>query len=469
MSVPTQRTLVMLCVFFAIRSARRELSIGSALGIALAAVLIVDPFAPLAIGAWLSFGAVAIILLATVGRIGRERAHANFARVQAAVTIGLLPIVVIAFGSQSVISPFANAIAVPLFTLLIVPLVLFGTVLATVSLDAGGVVLGFAAQLLEWAWPVLRWLAERPWSMWFFPELPLIHCVLLVIGGALLIAPSIWPTRVAAVVLCAPALLFQAEAPLAGDYEVTILDVGQGLAVVVRTRSHVLVYDAGPAFRTGTDTGELVVLPYLRSRGVRSLDRLIVSHDDLDHRGGMRSLLRSLPTTSVTVGPSLRQAPANSHRCMRGQHWGWDGVTFEILHPNEKTVASDNDTSCVLRISSSSGSTLLTGDIEAGAELELLRHGLPSVDVVIVAHHGSRSSSTDAFVAATRPHVAAVSAGYRNRWGFPQRTITAKWQSAGATVVSTIEAGAIHIEMTRQHGLALREYRRDRRRYWASR
>lgn len=469
MSVPTQRTLVMLCLFFALRWARREMSIGGALGIALLGVLIIDPFAPLAIGAWLSFGAVAIILLATIGRIGRERAHVNFVRVQLAVTIGMLPIVVIAFGAQSLISPFANAVAVPLFTLLLVPLVLFGSFLAAISIDVGGVVLGVATQVLEWSWPFFRWLAERPWSMWYFPELPLVHCILLVLAAGLLIAPSLWPTRVAAMLLCAPALMFEPETPLAGDYEVTILDVGQGLAIVVRTHSHVLVYDAGPAFRTGRDTGELVVVPYLRARGVRALDGLVVSHDDLDHRGGAGSIIRSLPTQTVIVGPSVQRAPAGSHRCVAGQRWVWDEVTFEILHPSAGSNAGDNDTSCVVRISAQSGSTLLTGDIESDAELELVNRGLLPADVVVVAHHGSRSSSTEAFVQATRPRLAAVSAGYRNRWGFPQPAITERWQSAGAIVSSTIEAGAIQIEVTRRRGPTVRAYRQEHRTYWASR
>jgi len=469
MSVPTQRTLVMLCLFFAVRWSRRELSIANGLGIALLGVLIVDPFASLTIGTWLSFGAVAIILLATVGRVARDGTTTNFIRVQAAVTIGLLPIVVIAFGAQSVVSPIANAVAVPVFTMVIVPLVLLGSFLATLSLDLGGLVLGLAAQLLEWSWPLLRWFAELPWAMWYFPEMPFVHYVLLILAAGLSIAPSVWPTRLAAVLLCVPALSYRPATPVVGDYEVTVLDVGQGLSIVVRTHAHVLVYDTGPAFRTGRDTGELVVVPYLRARGIRALDRLVISHDDLDHRGGAGSILRSLPTKSIMVGPSVRRAPTGAQRCVAGQRWRWDEVTFEILHPAEGSTAGDNDTSCVVRISAASGATVLTGDIEAGAELELLNRGLAPADVVVVAHHGSRSSSSAEFVEATRPRLAVVSAGYRNRWGFPQPAITQKWRGAGASVASTIDAGAIRIEMTRARGMTVHEYRREHRRYWASR
>jgi competence protein ComEC len=470
MSVPTQRTLIMLGLFFGLRWLRRDIGIANALGIALLAVLIVDPFAPLTIGAWLSFGAVAIILLATSGRMKREGVLANFARVQAAVTIGLLPILALAFGSQSLVSPIANAVAVPVFTLLIVPLVLCGSALASLSLEAGGIVLGFAAQLLTWSWPTLSGLADQPWSMRYLPEMPVIYHLLLAIGALLLVVPSVWPTRFAAVLLCAPAFLYRPDPPPPGQYELAVLDVGQGLAIVVRTHSHTLVYDAGPAFRTGRDTGELVVVPYLRARGVRTLDRLMISHDDLDHRGGMQSILRSIATESVWVGPSVQNAPSGAQRCIAGQQWQWDLVTFEVLHPMDDAGASDNDTSCVLRITASgSASALLTGDIEAAAELDLVGRGLPATDVVIVAHHGSRSSSTDAFVAATHPRFAVVSAGYRNRWGFPQARITARWQDAGAKVMSTIDAGAIEIAMAPGRQIVVREHRRPRVRYWASR
>jgi competence protein ComEC len=281
-------------------------------------------------------------------------------------------------------------------------------------------------------------------------------------------SPAAWPTRFAAAFLCAPILMYRPSAPAPGDFDLAVLDVGQGLAIVVRTHGHALVYDAGPAFRTGRDTGELVVVPYLRARGIRSLDRLVISHGDLDHQGGMRSVVRSIRTDSLLLGPSVHGAPFAAERCTAGQRWQWDEVTFDVLHPQDPGMASDNDTSCVLRITGKSGSAILTGDIEATAELQLIERGLPAADVVIVAHHGSRSSSTGAFVAATQPKLAIVSAGYRNRWGFPKPAVTERWQAAGAKVLSTIDTGAIEIAMTRQ-GQIVREYRREHPKYWSSR
>ncbi len=469
MSVPTQRTLVMLCIYFCVRWLRRELSVANALGLSLLGVLILDPFAPMAVGAWLSFAAVAIILLATTGRLRRENVLTNFARVQWAVTLGLLPVLIVAFGSQSLISPIANAVAVPMFTLVIVPIVLCGTLLAAIWIPAGAVVLGFAAKLLLWSWPLLSWLAERPWSMWHSPQLPTIYYVLLALAAVLLIVPATLAMRFAAVCLCIPVLLYRVPTPAPGEFDLAVLDVGQGLAIVVRTHGHALVYDTGPAFRTGRDTGELVVVPYLRARGIRSLDRLVISHGDLDHQGGLQSVLRAIPTTSLLLGPSVRDPTSSAERCRAGQQWRWDGIAFDVLHPSELGSSSDNDTSCVLRISGRTGSVILTGDIEAMGELELLDRGLPGTDVVVVAHHGSRTSSIDAFVAATQPKLAVVSAGYRNRWGFPKPEITARWQAAGATVLSTIDAGAIEIAMTRKDGPVIREHRSEQRTYWSAR
>jgi competence protein ComEC len=195
----------------------------------------------------------------------------------------------------------------------------------------------------------------------------------------------------------------------------------------------------------------------------------VISHGDLDHQGGMRSILAAMPVGSLLVGPSVIRLPRKSQRCVAGQRWRWDGVDFNVLHPGSGAEASDNDTSCVLRVSSPGGMTLLTGDIEADAERELLERGGQPADVVIVAHHGSRSSSTQAFVESTSPLLAIVSAGYRNRWGFPKPEVTRRWRAAGATVIDTIAAGAIEVAVTQRSGIEVHEYRRERRRYWAAR
>lgn len=469
LSVPTQRTLVMLCVYFAVRWWRQSMSIGTALGLALVCVLLIDPFAPLAVGAWLSFGAVAVIVLATAGRLRRDNSIVSFMRVQWGVTIGLVPILVIGFGSLSLISPLANIAAVPLFTLVVVPLVLIGTALAAVSLDAGSWVLSFAVKLLEWCWPGLQWLSEQPLAMWYLPSMPLPVYGLLAFGTLLFVLPAAVPMRIVAFALCIPAATFLPSRPPVGGYDVAMLDVGQGLALVVRTHAHTLVYDAGPAFRTGRDTGELVVLPYLRHQGVRVIDRLVISHGDLDHEGGMQSLLRGMKTRSILVGPSVEGMPARAARCERGQRWVWDEVVFEIVHPSSGAGGSDNDTSCVLRVIGAGRTTLVTGDIEASGESALVAAASNIADIITIAHHGSRTSSTPEFVATTSAALALVSAGYRNRWSFPKSDVIARWKEAGATVESTIDSGALEVSIRLNEPMSVRHFRRERRRYWTAR
>lgn len=476
LSVPTQRTLVMLCIFFAARWWRRELSVSNALGLALICILLLDPFAPLAVGAWLSFVAVAVILLAVGGRLAEEQWLRGFTHVQLAVTAGMAPLVIGAFSSLSLVSPLANAIAVPLFTIALVPLVLIGTLLATVSASAGGALLGLATAILNGCWPAIQWMAAHALAVWHFPSLPVVTFAALVVGGLLLVVPAIWPVRIVAVMLCLPAVVYRPAVPAPGSFELTTLDVGQGLAVVVRTHAHVLVYDTGPAFRTGRDTGELVVLPFLHSVGVRRVDALMVSHGDLDHSGGLYSLLKGLPVTSVVVGPSMsvrsidsKAERVNTRHCARGQHWVWDGVDFEVLHPDSDRYDSDNDSSCVLRISGQGGSALLTGDIEHMAEAAVVAHGLTQSDLVVVAHHGSRSSSTAELVEAAQAKLAIMSAGYRNRWGFPKPEVSARWQQSGASVWSTIDSGAVVVMVDEQGVRPVREYRKLHRHYWSAR
>jgi competence protein ComEC len=466
LSVPTQRTLVMLCIYFAARAWRRELSVMNALGIALIGVLLIDPFAPLAIGAWLSFGAVAIILLAVSGRLVREGSVRSFTRVQLAVTMGLMPLLIGAFGSLSLTSPVANAIAIPAFTLIVVPLVLLGTVAAIVWIPAGALVLGFTTRLLTGCWPALEWLAQLPLATWHLPQLPLpVHAALLA-GALLFVVPGIWPTRVAAALLCLPALTWRPVTPGHGEFRLVLLDVGQGLAAVVHTQSHVLVYDTGPAFRTGRDTGELVVLPYLHSQGVRSIDTLMVSHGDLDHQGGLQSIMHAMPVARLLAGPSVKVRLAQLQRCRRGQRWSWDGVEFAVLHPGSTQYTHDNDSSCVLRVSAAGGSALLTGDIQRDSEAVLVAAGLAPATIVIAPHHGSRTSSTADFVAATRPAVALFPAGYRNRWGFPRQDVVERWRQAGAQTLATPSSGAIDIRVGAGGVDPPRQFRIEHRRYW---
>ena len=343
---------------------------------------------------------------------------------------------------------------------------MLGACAASLWPPAGEWVLALPVQVLEWTWPLLQWLAQCPLALWHFPAPPLPAFLALIAGVLLLVAPGIWPTRLAGVLLCLPVVLHRVPGPGVGNFELAMLDVGQGLAVVVRTEAHVLVYDAGPAFPTGRDAGDLAVLPYLRHRGVRHVDALVVSHGDLDHRGGVDSVLAAMPVARVLAGPSVGPLLRPRSPCWRGQRWTWDGVEFELLHPAPSARASDNDSSCVLLIRSGAGSVLLAGDVEAVAESEIVASGLPRTAAVVVPHHGSRTSSTATFVGELRPEIALISAGYRNRWGLPRREVVERWRAAGARVLTTADSGAIEITFAAGHPPLAREYRRTQRRYW---
>ena len=466
LSVPTQRTLVMLCVWFGTLGWRRHGSFSQSMGIALVAVLLLDPFAPLAIGAWLSFGAVAVLVVAQADRLHSVRGFGGFILAQAAVTIGLVPLLLVAFGSLSLVSPLANAVAVPLFTFVLVPLVLAGSFLAACWPPAGTAILSLAVYVLDRVWPMLEWLAHQPAAVWHLPQLPVTEIAMLTCGALLFLLPGLAATRVLGFLLCLPAVVYAPSTPKEGDYDIGILDVGQGLAVVVRTHSHVLVYDTGPAFQSGRDAGEQVVLPYLRYRGIRRLDALVVSHGDLDHSGGVASLASALPIRQVIAGPSVRFSKSPKLHCSRGQTWTWDSVRFEMLHPADQTYVTDNDSSCVLRIGAVGGSVLLTGDVEGEGEQALVARGLPKTDIVVVPHHGSRSSSTAPFVTAVDASIAVFSAGYRNRWSFPREDIVARWREGGARTIVTSDSGAIEIAVRSGSRPVVHQYRKEQRRYW---
>lgn len=465
-SVPTQRALVMLLVYFGARVSRRQISVTHGFGLALCGVLLIDPFAPLSPGFWLSFGAVAAIFLATTGRLAQPHWIANYAQLQAAVSIGLMPFLIGAFGAVSLISPLVNLAAIPFYTFLVVPIALLGSFLLPVSDGLGGAILQLGALLLEWSWPVLQWAADLSLAMWYLPKLPLWAAALLSLGCALSIAPGMSATRLAGAMLCLPALTWQPAHPQAGEFEFAVLDVGQGLAAVVMTRSHALVYDAGPSFRSGRDTGEMVVLPYLRSRGVRRIDTLVVSHGDDDHAGGARSVLAAMPVTRVLAGPSVKLAHPVIP-CGRGQTWRWDEVTFTVLHPEAGDAWRRNDSSCVVRIDGRFGSVMLLGDIEREAEAQLTASGpMRPADIVVMPHHGSRTSSTLELVGALRPRIAVASAGYGNRWGFPKDDVVARWREVGARTMSTADSGAIEFSITSDSDVTVREYRAMHRAYW---
>jgi competence protein ComEC len=474
-SVPTQRTMVMIACGTAALLLRRRIGVADGLGLCVVGVLLLDPLAPLAPGFWLSFGAVAVILYGATGHVRPLGLLRSYLLVQVVVTLGLVPVLAGSFGLVSLVSALVNLYAIPLYTLLIVPAVLVSCAVAMLTGDAGAVMLDWTGRLVEATWPLIAVPASWPLATWSIAGLDGIAWIALVLGTLAALSPMPVVGRLAGGVLIVTACLWRPALVAEGAARITILDVGQGLSVVVETREHTLVYDAGPSFRTGSDTGQLVVVPFLRSRGIRTVDRVVVSHDDDDHKGGAGSVISLMEVRALTLGPSLRASTFNDSRaqmtrdtCRRGRAWTWDGVDFRWVHPGDVQYQRDNDSSCVLLVSAGGRTALVTGDIEAEAERELVREGaVAATDIVVVPHHGSRTSSTQDFVTASRPRWAVYAVGYRNRWNFPVRRVVERWEQAGAQGVRTSDGGAITFELAPGRALAPpSEWRHEHPRPW---
>ncbi len=463
LALPTQRALVMVGVGLAALWAARALDAGRLL--ALAAILVVawHPVSVLSPGFWLSFGAVAWITYLVVFR-PRGRG-ALFVWLQFGLAAGLMPITLYAFGQASVVSPLANAVLIPLASVF-VPLVLLSTLATLAWPPLGAPLLRFCADLLAALWPILERVAEWPLAAFHLAAPGLFTVALAIAGIALLLAPRGLPGRWLGALLVLP-LIIGWQAPdrglSDGGYRLALLDVGQGLSAVVHTSQHTLVYDAGPAYRTGFNAGGAIVAPYLRHVGVSVLDLMVISHPDMDHLGGAGAI-------ADLFSVERRLGAGSATPCRAGQAWRWDGVDFEILHP--AAVASRdqgrNDASCVLRITGPGGSVLLPGDIEASAEQMLVaRQGdALEVDVAVVRHHGSDSSSTAEFVAASAPAHALIASGWNNRWGFPDAAVVARYRAQGARVFNTANAGAIFLDVRPAKPIEVTRWRYARRRFW---
>jgi competence protein ComEC len=289
-------------------------------------------------------------------------------------------------------------------------------------------------------------------------------------GVGLLLLPRGLPGRRLAPALVLPLLLGsgRSTSPEFGNYRVHVLDVGQGLSVVVETADHLMVFDLGPRYRSGFETGSKVVVPFLRELGRSRVDLLVLSHSDIDHSGGLSGLLERFPQTPILAG----EPRPGQGACVAGEHWDWDGVSFDILHPTAGHALSGNNASCVIRVGNSAGATLLTGDIESRVEAALVRRDSSARDLslVLAPHHGSATSSSEAFVATSEPDFVVFTAGYRNRYGFPRPAVVERWRAIGARQLNTAVSGQISFEATQGEPLRLvREYRPESLRFWHSR
>ncbi|KRG63947.1 transporter [Stenotrophomonas humi] len=461
-ALPTVRTVLMVAVIVLARLWRRPVDVLGSLGLAALAVLLADPLSVLSAGFWLSFAGVAWLAWCL-----QERTHwlRGFLSAQRVATLGLLPLSAMLFGQASLIGPLANLVAIPWWSLVVVPLAVLGTALEAVWSESGAWVWRASAGCFDLSWPLFEFLADSRFSLWWLPEPAWFALPLALLGALWMLLPNGVPGRPLAVLLWLPLLMPWRELPDAGEFELVMMDVGQGLAVLVRTQHHSLLYDAGPAVRDGFDAGERVVVPALRALGVKQLDRLVLSHGDSDHAGGVSAVQAALPVAGLHAPPGL--AWPGGTDCVAGQSWEWEGVRFEFLHPVAGFPYLRNESSCVLKVGSRHGSVLLPGDVGAVIERGLVTRVRSELkaEVVVLPHHGSGNSSSAGFVAATGARLALVSAGHGNRFAHPRPEVVARWRRADAEVLGTAGSGAVRVWL-RRGGLQLRERRIARSRWW---
>nr|WP_309788259.1 MULTISPECIES: DNA internalization-related competence protein ComEC/Rec2 [unclassified Caballeronia] len=400
---------------------------------------------------------------------------ASSARVQYAVTIALAPLTAYWFFQIPLIGPLANAIAIPWVSMLVTPTVLAG-VLLPAPLD--GFAYQIAHSLLALMCEALAHFTSLPWALWRLPQPGPFALAAAAAGVAWALAPRGWPLRFAAPLTWLPLVVPAPHAPATGAFRLTALDIGQGSSIVVETARHTLLFDAGPGPES-THAGERIVVPYLFADGATTLDALVISHSDSDHAGGAPAVLQSIGVrqfvASLPPQDALWRTAGEHHadalRCAAGQRWTWDGVEFAMLWPDPAPLAGKpNAQSCVLKVTSAAGrSALLAADIEADVERTLLRRDARALraDVLVVPHHGSKTSSTEPFLDSVRPLVAVFQVGYRNRFHHPHPTVFQRYRLRGLELSRSDEDGAARIEVS--SAISLERYRQTHARYWMDR
>ena len=461
--VPAQRTVWMLVSLAMLRQIGVRWPWALCLLASAVVVTLVDPFAVSQAGFWLSFAAVALLMSGS----GTQSAWRAMLHAQWVATLGLAPLGLLFFQQISVVGLAANLIAVPLVGFVITPLALLGALWSPLW----GLGAWISQGLLAW----LHLLDGFAFAVWFVPVAPLWAQIAGLAGGVLLVMPLPWRLRACGLGLLVPLLWPAPWRPSSGEFELLAADIGQGTAVLIRTAQHDLLFDTGPQLAPDVDAGQRVLLPLMHGLGVQRLDLLMLSHRDLDHVGGAASVIAGMPVARLLSSledehPLLKAVP--HARCVAGQQWSWDGIRFEVLHPPPERytqqAAKPNTLSCLLRVVAANGrAALMTGDIEAAQERELVATGAALRSELLMApHHGSKTSSSDALLDAVQPQLAVVQAGYRNRFGHPALPILARYQAHAVAVLASPDCGALD---WRSDLPAWRCERVEHPRYWFAR
>lgn len=465
-SVPAQRSALMIAIAMIAIIQQRNTKPYNVLAVALCTILIVDPLVVLSAGFWLSFIAVSLIIYVIAGRLGKLGFVRGSIKINWVTSIGLAPLLLFFFQQVSMIAPLANLIAVPIISLIVVPVALLATLIMPVA-SSVAVKLFFIVDIsLQGLWWILVKLAALPLSTVSHIQPSWWALAFAIPGILLLFAPKGMPSRYLGLIMLFP-LMFSAPEKIAlGTFKLSLLDVGQGLSAVIQTANHVLVYDTGAKFSSTSDSGQSVILPFLRNQAIDKINTLVISHGDNDHIGGVDSLLLSTTTEQLfTSVPQLlgRYSPT---QCKAGQSWSWDSIIFTVLSPPADHFLSENDNSCVLQIQTQQRTILLTGDIESEAEswlVETYKNKLKA-DILIAPHHGSQTSSTSTFLKAVKPNLVLVPAGYRNQFGHPHEEVLQRYKDLHVKWFNSADDGAIQLNVGKD--VKIESWRAAEGRYW---
>lgn len=464
-SIPTQRSLIMVCVFMMGILWQRQTDVWQCFRWSLLAVLLWDPFAPLNMGFWLSFSSVAVIFYVML----ENPSYAPFSKrggvcfkiilwlkIQGFIFLGIIPFSLFWFGQVAISSLWANFVAISVTGFFVLPLALLAILIGCVYFPAAMLLMKFSHWGFAWLFVYLSWISEHHPLLWVWSIDNAWVLSFSVMGLILLLMPKGFPGRSLSVLFFLPLFFPITQTIPYGEAQLSLLDVGQGLASVVQTQNHVLIFDTGPKFNDTADTGKMVVLPFLKSQHIRSIDALIISHADNDHRGGMASILAAMPVKQVFVND--KKILKTAQLCVDNIAWEWDGVQFQFLTRGLSAFTNTNDRSCVLKISNPYHSLLMPGDLEKRGEIVLIqeygKNALKS-DVLIAGHHGSKTSSSQDWIQAVSSQYVLFSAGYLNRYHFPHPDVVARYQKNAVKGLSTIDCGMIGWRITHHQEMAL--------------
>lgn len=465
-AIPAQRASIMLCILIFFMLLRCRITAWQVWSLSLFVVLILNPLMVLSESFWLSFSTIGLIIYGMRGRLAPAGWWWQWGRVQWVIGFGLIPFSLFFFQQASLNSFLANSIAIPWLEFFILPFCLLSLVTVCISSTVTTGLLWLADKSLTILWKILAWFAQYDSLIWIQAVPHFFILFLSLIGIVILLLPIGMKGRWLGVIWLMPLICYQPEKPKVGDVWLTLLDVGQGLSVVVQTAKHVLVFDAGPRSQK-MDAGESVILPYLHQINARQIDMLVISHADNDHRGGAAALLNALPVKAIKTSVPEKFSSLMTSYCLANMRWQWDGVSFEFLSPYPDTLRLGNNSSCVLKISNRRKAILLTGDIEQEAEQRLLQRSkaLLAADIVVAPHHGSKTSSTEDFVKSIHPHYVLYATGYVNRYYFPHASVIDNYRKVGAVQLNTVDTGAILMQVA-EGRIQVKKYREESRKYW---